>query len=196
MTNSPPHWPAELPPLSTFNHWQLPDHIDERKAEMAAQPEIVKRTEQPYVAIRTLVTWQMLGEVAPRLHSEVRDWLRSRGVQPTGQPFFKYNVIDMDGKLEIEVGFPVAAPMTGEDQVLAAALPAGRYATLWHTGHPSGLAGATSTLLDWAAQQNLAFDVTPAPDGERWGCRLEIYHDEPGQDMNEWETELAFKLAD
>jgi hypothetical protein len=25
---------------------------------------------------------------------------------------------------------------------------------------------------------------------------LEIYHDEPGQDMNDWKTELAFKLAD
>jgi hypothetical protein len=31
---------------------------------------------------------------------------------------------------------------------------------------------------------------------EQWGCRLEISHDEPGQDMNDWETELAFKLAD
>jgi hypothetical protein len=71
----------------------------------------------------------------------------------------------------------------------------GRYATLWHTGHPDGLAGATRTLLDWAAQQGLAWDVTSTPDGERWGGRLEIYHDEPGQDMSEWETELAFKLT-
>ena len=64
-----------------------------------------------------------------------------------------------------------------------------------HTGHPDGLAGATRTLLDWAAQQGLAWDVASTPDGERWGCRLEIYHDEPGQDMSEWETELAFKLT-
>ncbi len=28
------------------------------------------------------------------------------------------------------------------------------------------------------------------------GCRLEICHDKPGQDMSEWETEFAFKLAD
>jgi effector-binding domain-containing protein len=163
---------------------------------MARQPGIIQRTEQPYVAIRTLVTMQMLGEVAPKLHPEVHGWLRLRGVQPTGQAFFKYNIIDMDRTLEVEAGFPVAAPMTGEGQVLAAVLSAGRYATLWHTGHPDGLIGATRTLLDWAAQQGLAFDVTSAPDGERWGCRLEIYHDEPGQDMNEWETELAFKLAD
>ena len=92
--------------------------------------------------------------------------------------------------------FGVAAPLTGDDQVLAAFLPAGRYATLWHTGHPDGLIDATRTLRDWTAQQGLTWDMTPTSDGERWGCRLEIYHDEPGQDMNDWKTELAFKLAD
>ena len=162
---------------------------------MAAQPGIVQRAEQPYAAIRAHVTMQTLGEVVPGLHPEVRRWLRSRGVQPAGQPFYKYNVIDMDRKLEVEAGFPVAAPVSGEDQVLAAVLPAGRYATLWHTGHPDGLPDTTRALLDWAAQQGLAWDVTPTPDGERWGCRLEVYHDEPGQDMTEWQTELAFRLA-
>ena len=162
---------------------------------MATQPEVVQRAEQPYVAIRALVTMQTLGEVLPGLHPEVRRWLRSQGVQPTGQPFFKFNVIDMDRQLEVEVGIPVATAMTGDDRVLAAVLPAGRYATLRHTGHPDKLIDATRTLLDWAAQQGLAWDVTSTPDGEQWGCRLEIYHDEPGQDMNEWETELAFKLA-
>jgi RNA polymerase sigma-70 factor (ECF subfamily) len=103
---------------------------------------------------------------------------------------------DMDRQLEVEAGFPVAAPVTGKSQVIAAVLAVGRYATLWHTGHPDGLAGATRTLLDWAAQQGLAWDVTSTPDGARWDCRLETYHDEPGQAMSEWETELAVKLAD
>jgi RNA polymerase sigma-70 factor (ECF subfamily) len=167
---------------------------------MAAQPGIVQRVEQPYVAIRAFVTMQSFGEIMPGLHPNVRSWLRSQGVEPTGQPFFKYNVIDMDRQLEVEAGFPVAAPVavpaTGEERVLAAVLPSGRYATLWHTGHPDGLVGATQTLLDWAGRQSLSWDVTSAPEGEQWGCRLEICHDEPGQDMNEWETELAFKLAD
>jgi effector-binding domain-containing protein len=163
---------------------------------MAPQPRIIQRTEQPYVAIRALVTMTTFGEVAPGLHPEVRSWLDSRGVQPAGQPFFKFNVIDMDRQLEVEAGLPVAAPVTGEDRVLAGVLPAGRYATLWHTGHPDGLVDATRTLLDWAEQEGLKFDVRPVPDGDRWGCRLEICHDEPGQDMSEWETELAFKLAD
>jgi hypothetical protein len=36
----------------------------------------------------------------------------------------------------------------------------------------AGLVGATRTLLDWAAQQSLAWDVTSTPDGEQLGCRL------------------------
>jgi len=166
------------------------------EAKVVAPPAIVHRTEQPYVAIRVLVTMQTLGEVLPGLHPKVRQWLHSQGVEPAGRPFCKFNVIDMDRQLEVEGGFGVPAPLTGDDQVLAAVLPAGRYATLWHTGHPDGLIDATSTLRDWVAQQGLTWDMTPTPDGERWGCRLEIYHDEPGQDMNDWKTELAFKLAD
>ena len=162
---------------------------------MAAQPEITERTEQPYVAIRALVTMQTLGEVMPPLHPEVRRWLEARGSAPAGRPFCRFNVIDMDRQLEVEAGFPVAAPVPGDGQVLAAVLPAGRYLTDWHTGHPDSLIDTTRTLLDWAGQQGLIWDMKPTPDGEQWGCRLEIYHDEPGQDMSEWKTELAFKLA-
>jgi hypothetical protein len=34
-------------------------------------------------------------------------------------PFWKYNVIDMAGKLEIEAGVPVAAAVAGDDRVVA-----------------------------------------------------------------------------
>jgi effector-binding domain-containing protein len=125
---------------------RLTDNGIREKEEMATQPEVVQRAEQPYVAIRTLVTMRTIGEVLPELHPEVRSWLRSQGVQPAGQPFFKFNVIDMDRQLEVEVGFPVAAAMTGDDRVLAAVLSAGRYATLRHTGHPDELIDATRRL--------------------------------------------------
>jgi effector-binding domain-containing protein len=119
-------------------------------------------------------------------------------VSPAGAPFWKYNVIDMAAKLEIEAGAPVAAAVVGDDRVVTGVLPAGRYATLTHVGHPSELVAATGALLDWAAAQGLTFDVTPGDDGERWACRLENYLTDPRQepDMSKWVTELAFKLAD
>ena len=164
---------------------------------MSAVPEIVTRSEQPYVAVRARVSMAELGGLGERL-GEVFGWLGARGLVPAGAPFFKYNVIDMMRELEVEAGVPVTAAVDGDDHVAAGVLPAGRYATVTHVGHPSELMEVTRALLDWAAGQGLRWDVSQADGGERWGGRLEIYLTDPGQepDMSKWETQLAFRLAD
>jgi effector-binding domain-containing protein len=161
-------------------------------------PEIVTRAEQqPYVAIRGHVTMAEIGAFAVRT-PEVYAWLGAHGIAPAGPPFLKYNVIDMMRQLEIDNGVPVAAPVDGDGDVIAAAIPPGRYATVTHTGHPSELMGATKALLDWAAAQGLAWDVSPDVGGERWGGRVEYYLTDPREepDMSKWVTHLAFRLAD
>jgi effector-binding domain-containing protein len=160
-------------------------------------PEIVTRAEQPYVAIRGHVTMAEIAAFAVRT-GEVFGWLGARGLVPAGPPFFKYNVIDMARQLEMETGVPVAAPVDGGGEVISGVLPAGRYATVTHVGHPSELMGVTGALLDWAAGQGLTWDVSPDADGDRWGSRLEIYLTDPSEepDMSKWVTQLAFRLAD
>jgi effector-binding domain-containing protein len=165
---------------------------------MPAGPEIESRAGQPYVAIKAQVTMETLGTVVPPLNQEVFAWLGERHAAPSGPPFWKYNVVDMAGSLEVEAGVPVAQPLTGNGRVIAGVLPAGRYVTLSHVGAPETLAGATASLLDWAAARGLAFDTSSSPEGERWGCRLEIYLTDPREqpDMSKWETRLAFRLAE
>jgi effector-binding domain-containing protein len=164
---------------------------------MPATPEIETRTEQPYVAVRARVTMDGIAAFAVRT-SEVFDWLGARGLKPAGPPFFRYNVIDMARELEMETGVPIATAVDGDDDVVAGVLPAGRYATVTHTGHPSELVGVTGALLDWAAEQGLTWDMSPSEDGERWGARLEFYLTDPAEepDMSTWQTQLAFRLAD
>jgi len=164
---------------------------------MPAEPTIVERSDQPYVAIKGLVTMRTMGTIIDRM-PEVFGWLSARGVEPAGPPIFKYNVIDMERQLEMEVGVPVADTVEGDDQVLSGVLPAGRYATAIHIGHPDKLVDATTALLEWAALRGLRWDKTETADGERWGCRLEAYLTDPAEepDMDKWETELAFRLAD
>jgi effector-binding domain-containing protein len=158
------------------------------------EPRIEHRDAQPYAAIRSLATMEELGTVLPGLHPQVRNWLAERGTAPIGAPFFKYNVIDMERQLEVEVGWPIATLLDGDERVLVRGLPAGHYAVTLHHGHPDGLIGAVAALLNWAEAQGLVWDMTLAPEGERWGCRLETYlTDSP--DMDTWETELAFRLA-
>jgi effector-binding domain-containing protein len=112
-----------------------------------------------------------IGELAR--HGRVSVWLGVRGLAPAGAPFFKYNFIDMTRELEVEAGVPVAAAVDGDGEVsgvVSGVLPAGRYATLTHQGHPSELLRATKALLDWAAGQALSWDASPDGSGERWGA--------------------------
>jgi effector-binding domain-containing protein len=164
---------------------------------MTATPEIETCAETPYAAVRT---WVTLNEIAGlgRHIEQAFDWLGVRGIDPAGPPFFRYNVIDMARKIQIDVGVPVAAAAPGDDDIVTGLLPAGRYATLIHVGHPAELAGVTETLLDWAADQGLTWDMSPGEGGEHWGGRVEFYLTNPADepDMNKWVTRLAFRLAD
>jgi effector-binding domain-containing protein len=164
---------------------------------MPTAPKIVERAEQPYVAVSGRVTMRTIGAIADRL-PEVFAWVGARGLEPAGAPFFKYDLIDMERQLEVEAGVPVAAAAAGDGEVVAGVLPAGRYASLTHVGHPDELVEATAALLAWAARQGLAWDMTETPEGQRWGCRLEVYKTDPVEqpDMGKWETELLFRLAD
>jgi effector-binding domain-containing protein len=166
-------------------------------ADIPAEPRIVTRTPQPYISITGRVTMQRIPEIADRM-PEVFGWLAQRGIEADGPPFFKYNLIDMERELEIEVGVPVADVLDGDEVVRSGVLPAGRYASIGHVGHPRELVDVTARLLDWAAEQGLSWDTQVTDRGERWGCRLELYKTDPAvePDMNRWETELAFRLAD
>jgi effector-binding domain-containing protein len=165
---------------------------------MLTGPEVIERPAQPYVAIKAQVTMQTLGPVLVPLHARLLDWLRDRETSAAGPPFWKYDRVDMDGTLDVEVGVPIAVAIDVDDEVMSGLLPAGRYATLRHTGHPDELLDATGFLLGWAQQHDLAWDVDRRPDGEHWTARLEIYETDPAvePDMTKWKTQLAFRLAD
>jgi effector-binding domain-containing protein len=160
-------------------------------------PEIVTLPERHYLAIAASVTMATFPAVVPPLNGEVFRWLAARGIAPAGPPLLRYNVIDMAGILEVEAGSQVATGTVGDDHVRTRVLPAGRYVTLRHTGAPETLIDANAALQDWAASQGLKWDKSPSPEGDRWGCRVESYLTDPitEPDMNNWVTEIAYRLA-
>jgi effector-binding domain-containing protein len=161
------------------------------------EPRLVTRPEQPYVGIRDVVSMDTIGRVADRI-GELIGWLAARGAEPAGAPFLRYWVIDMPARLDVEAGVPVATSLDGEGDVAPGTLPAGRYATVTHHGHPNELVGAITELLAWADEQGLAWDAHEVADGTAWGCRLEAFLTNPMEqpDMSQWDTDLVFKLAD
>ena len=161
------------------------------------EPTIVHRSEQLYVGRRESITMTEFARVADHL-PQMFGSLAERGVAVTGAPFFRYRVIDMSAELVVDAGIPVATPPPVEEPTFVDALPAGRYATITHIGHPDELMAVTGRLLDWAQREGLTWDVTPTPSGEIWGCRVEQLMTNPADepDMHKWETVLLFRLAD
>ncbi|MFC7217540.1 GyrI-like domain-containing protein [Streptomyces polyrhachis] len=165
-----------------------------------APPAVVHLPERPYAALRRTVTPRSLGELADRI-PEVLAWLAERGLEPAGPPFLRYELIEAEKRLVVEAGWPLAEPVAGDaapSGVRAGTLPAGRYVTLVHRGHPAELASVIRALLVWARERGLRWDLTRTPGGERWGCRLESYRTDPRRRPapTGWETELLFRLAD
>jgi effector-binding domain-containing protein len=161
------------------------------------EPKIIERAEQPYVAVRGTVTMQTFEMIVDRF-PEVFNWLADQGRQPSGAPFFKFNVIDMERELEVEAGVPIDEPGVSSGEVICAVLPAGSYVTATHIGHPDELVGVTAEVLSWAADRGLVWDAWETDAGTRWACRLLVSKtdltEEPNMDKQE--TELLFRLAD
>jgi effector-binding domain-containing protein len=158
---------------------------------------VVEEGQQPYVAVTGAVTMDTIPEIADRFE-EVEGWVAAQGLAPAGPPFFRYRVIDMDRRLVMEAGVPTTTTLAGEGEIRPDVLPAGRYVTTTHVGHPADLVRVTGELLAWAEDQGLAFDAEPSAAGEVWGCRLEWMETDPAlePDMSRWQTRLAFRLAD
>jgi effector-binding domain-containing protein len=162
------------------------------------EPKLDDRTEQPSIGIRTLVPMEEMGSgLIPRLHGEVFAWLEKHDVAPAGAPFLRFHVINMPGTMDIELGWPVASALPGDDRVSAGALPAGRYASLIYTGIMNGIP-ANKALLDWGAEQGLVWDTYVSDHGDGFGARYESYLTNPADepDIAKWETEVAIRLAD
>ena len=100
------------------------------------EPQIQQRDALPYLAIRSEVTNGMPA-VVDRTFPQLFAWLGQQGVEPAGPPFIRYLEVDHQREpLEIEVAAPVAVgvPAPDDGPVCAGFLPAGRYATVLHTG--------------------------------------------------------------
>lgn len=161
------------------------------------EPKLEDRKERHYMGIRTQVPMKEFKKATPQLLGEVFAWLEKQGVAPAGAPFMRFHVINMEAKMDIELGVPVVSALSGEGRIAAGVLPAGRYAALVYTGVRNGIKG-NKALLDWGAKKGLVWDRWDAENGDAFGARVESYLTDPADepDQDKWETEVAIRLAD
>ncbi len=162
---------------------------------MTTEPKLERRKKQHYVAIRMAVPIPF-GKYLQPAWDEVYDWMKDKGIKPSGPAIIRYLTTDMSKELDIDVGFTVDKAAKGDDRITADVLPAGRYATLLYTGpyKGKGIFKATVALLEWAKENKVKWNTTKKKGVEWWNGRTEFYFSDPsvGKDPKKFKTELAF----
>jgi effector-binding domain-containing protein len=115
---------------------------------MNYQCELLDRSAQPTLAIRTRTAVQNLPQVLGQAYGAIIQYAGQLGVQPSGAPFVAYYNMDMQD-LDIEIGFPFAQALTGRGNIRAGEIPGGRAATCVHTGPYDQVRGAYEALQKW-----------------------------------------------
>lgn len=161
---------------------------------MFTEPAISLRNEQHSIGIRTRTPFKGMFAVVDKLLKEMRTWVKAHDIADEGPFFLRYYVIDMDGMMDIEVGFVVRTPRKGDDRVKPGVLPEGRYAHVTYTRY--ALRG-NKALLGWLQENHIHVDRWKEPEGDAFACRYEAYltdyRVEPRKSA--WEVDLAIKLA-
>ena len=165
---------------------------------MSMEPQSTVRAEQPYAAIPIKVTFREWGQANAPV-AEVFGWLERNRITPAGPLFYRYRVIGgMDEKFDIEVGVPVAAPITGDGRVKADSIPGGPYAVLTHNGHPDRFQESFAVLEEWAKRQNVRWANRVEDGVEVWGGRFEFFLTNPADqpDPEQWSAEIAWLVEE
>jgi effector-binding domain-containing protein len=119
---------------------------------MITEPKISFRSERHYVGIRVKTPFQGMFSVVDRLLKELRRWVKTHGIADEGPFFLRYHVVDMEGMMDIELGFMVRDPLQGDERVKPGVLPKGKYASLTYTRYAMR---GNKALIGWSALQVL-----------------------------------------
>ena len=163
---------------------------------MLTEPKIVEKSPQPYAAILLTLRQPEIAQQAPPLIEDVIKWVKSKGGELTGPPFFNYINFFPGGSMEMQVGMPTTSVLPADGRFSTGTLPGGRFASITATVPYHELHDANMKLDEWARAQKLELDGAVAGDRFINANRMEIYHKDPGEDPSGHPvTEIAFRLA-
>jgi effector-binding domain-containing protein len=163
--------------------------------EIIEPPRVEQRAERIYVGIRVVTPFRGMLKVRDELLRESRAWIDESGIEPIDYGFMRLHVIDMNGAMDIEVGYFTSRPCQGRGRIKPGSMPAGRYATLTYRDHSLR---ANRALIEWARDNGTEFDHREEPQGDAFACRYEANLTDPKDEPRKtrWHVELAFRIVD
>jgi effector-binding domain-containing protein len=135
---------------------------------MGARVTLETVPEQLIAAVRRRVTPAEIKTAWKAALDQVWAFLRThKDLRSGGHNVFIYRRIEGSNELMAEFGVQVVRHFEGEGEVVCASTPAGRVATVVHTGPYDGLSQAWDEILAWCAEN-----------GHAWsGVSWEVYGD-------------------
>ncbi|MDD2554114.1 MAG: GyrI-like domain-containing protein [Desulfotomaculaceae bacterium] len=143
--------------------------------------ELNEQAAQPVLFIRTRTALEGLPLLIGESYRKIAEYLAELGQQPANAPYTAYYNLDMQD-LDVEMGFPVAGPLPGKDEVKAGEIPAGRYVSCMFKGPYSQMEPVYNEMNKWMQENKL----------EPAGAAYEYYYNGP-QDVPE--SELLTRIS-
>jgi effector-binding domain-containing protein len=165
---------------------------------MSFNPAYMRRSAQPYLAIRARMVRDALATTAPQLLAELTAWLAAHAVAPIGAPLIRYFVVDYNtAEVEIDLGVPVENAAPEDKRVRSGVLPGGQYVVVTHAGSYDGLVDTTAELLAWGEAHHVRWQVEEKDHVTKWAGRVEHYLVGPPRETDpaRWQTEIAILVA-
>lgn len=106
---------------------------------------------QTALVIKGKVKVQQAGEAIGGILGRIGAYLGKQGQNPVGAPFTR-TYSHKDGTLEFEAGFPVAADVKGDGDIIRTELPKGKVAVTTHVGSQDMSPEAYKALHVWMAK--------------------------------------------
>ena len=154
---------------------------------MIVTPEIVQSQRQTAAVIHVTCPRDTIqSEVAPAI-KEILAALAAEGQRPAG-PMFMHHLTMSTETFDVEVGFPVDAPLQATGRVKPGELPTARVARTIHHGPYEGLFSAWDEFGKRLADDKLVDPNVLSPIRTLWERYL--VGPETTSDQSQWRTEL------
>jgi len=151
---------------------------------MSYNCEVLEKTTQPALAIRTRTPVTDLPQIMGRSYQAIAQHLGEMGEQPSGPPYAAYFNMDMQD-LDLEIGFPVSRALAGKAEIRSSEIPGGKHAACLYTGPYGDIGPAYEALMQWMAEKGY----------EATGVSYEFYLNDPTQTPpQELMTQIVFPL--
>lgn len=160
---------------------------------MIEAPEIAETTAQRAAVIRLQIPRERIGAEMPAAIQEIEEAISRQGQAPQG-PLFAHHLKLSSTDFDVEVGFPVSAPITPAGRVDNGAQPGGRVARAVYQGPYEELPAAWDAFGERLRREGLASGEVCESVETLWERYL--VGPETSDDPKDWRTELNLPLDD